>query len=103
LSLPAMPLTDPIWSRILSALIAASFLLHATYYFLQMRVLHVPSPTRFPYWWSILGSVLMNIIPIGLLRDDKRGYAFLFSRFTFLTGLGMCYAAFSRMQSFKAL
>ena len=91
-----MKLTEITLFRIAMVLVIASILLHATSYYLQIGVLHLP-PSRFPYWWSILGSVLMNCIPIGLWRGGSIRFAIGFARFTFVTGIGMCYSAFAKL------
>jgi hypothetical protein len=88
-----MQLTEITLFRLAMVLVAASILLHATSYYLQIAVLHV-IPSRFPYWWSIFGSALMNVIPIGLWRSGSMRFAFGFALFTFVTGIGMCYFAF---------
>lgn len=84
-----MQLTDREGFRILTTLVVVSVLLHATYYYAAIFLMELPS-RRFPYWWSILGSVLMNALPILLWREGARRFALFFVTFTLLTGLGMC-------------
>jgi len=88
-------MTETTLGRTVAVLTALSILLHSFSYFFEIEVLKLP-PSRFPYWWSILGSALMIWIPIGLWRGGSVRFALFFSIFTFATGVGMCYGALVR-------
>jgi hypothetical protein len=82
--------------RTVLVLTVFSVLLHAVYYYVQIAVLRLP-PSRFPYWWSITGSAMMIWLPLGLWRGGSPRFSSAFAIFTFLTGIGMCYGAFTKL------
>jgi hypothetical protein len=56
-------------------------------YYLQIVVFKLP-PHRFPYWFSMLGSLLITWLPVAL---SKRGYiwfSLLFLLFSMASGIG---------------
>ncbi len=91
-----MPVTETALLRVVIVLAVLSVLLHGFYYYVQIEVLKLP-PYRYPYWWSILGSVMMIVLPIGLWRGGAQRFAFFFMLFTFVTGFGMCYGSLMKL------
>jgi len=89
-------MTETTLFRMVVVLIGLSVVLHTFSYYVQIEVLKLP-PSRFPYWWSILGSIMMIALPIGLWRGGSVRFAFAFSIFTLLTGIGMCYGALTKL------
>jgi hypothetical protein len=88
-------MTETTRYRTVAALILASVFLHGFAYYVQIELRKL-LPYRYPYWWSILGSALMIWLPVGLWRGGSPRFTLFFAIFTFLTGLGLCYSAFTR-------
>lgn len=68
-----------------------SALLHATYYYMTITR-HVPNKT-YPYWWSMLGSAVMIILPVAVWAEGSKRFGAIFSYATLLVGAMLCYFA----------
>jgi hypothetical protein len=67
---------------------------HALSYYLRIAIFKVP-PYRFPYWWSICGSILMCALPIGMYKQGAMRFALVFAATSAVIGLIMCYGDLS--------
>jgi hypothetical protein len=62
-------------------------------YYLQIVVFKLP-PHRFPYWFSMLGSLLITWLPVALSRQGHIWFSLFFLLSSMASGIGLIVLAF---------
>lgn len=76
-------------SSALLLLVTLGATLQGYYYYEAIQVLHLP-PYRYPYFVSIVGSVLMVFLPLWGGRKGATLSAYILAIFSCIVGIGLC-------------